>query len=83
MGCSNSLAKQKDNKGRRIILDLMDRKYLDSFPNIDPMEQSQAMMIAITVSKQILDNEIKGTLIELMDNDINIKIRQAARNALQ
>ena len=78
-----SLAKQKDNKGRRIILDLMDRKYLDSFPNIDPMEQSQAMIIAITVSKQILDNEIKGTLIELMDNDINIKIRQAARNALQ
>jgi hypothetical protein len=41
------------------------------------------MMIAITVSKQILDNEIKGRLIELMDNDINIKIRQAARNALQ
>ena len=78
-----SLAKQKDNKGRRIILDLMDRKYLDSFPNIDQMEQSQAMIIAITVSKQILDNEIKGMLIELMDNDINIKIRQAARNALQ
>jgi hypothetical protein len=41
------------------------------------------MMTAITVSKQILDNEIKGMLIELMDNDINIKIRQAARNALQ
>jgi len=78
-----SLAKQKDNKGRRIILDLMDRKYLDSFPNIDPIEQNQAMMTAITVSKQILDNEIKGMLIELMDNDINIKIRQAARNALQ
>ena len=78
-----SLAKQKDNKGRRIILDLMDRKYLDSFPNIDPIEQNQAMMTAITVSKQILDNEIKEMLIELMDNDINIKIRQAARNALQ
>ena len=61
----------------------MDRKYLDSFPNIDPIEQNQAMMTAITISKQILDNEIKGMLIELMDNDINIKIRQAARNALQ
>ena len=78
-----SLAKQKDNKGRRIILDLMDRKYLDSFPNIDPIEQNQAMMTAIAISKQILDDEIKEMLIELMDNDINIKIRQAARNALQ
>tara|TARA_B000000460_G_scaffold244577_1_gene214894 strand:+ start:136 stop:972 length:837 start_codon:yes stop_codon:yes gene_type:complete len=78
-----SLAKQKDNKGRRIILDLMDRKYLDSFPNIDPIEQNQAMMTAIAISKQILDDEIKEMLIELMDNDINMKIRQAARNALQ
>ena len=78
-----SLAKQKDNKGRRIILDLMDRKYLDSFPNIDPIEQNQAMMTAIAISNQILDDEIKEMLIELMDNDINMKIRQAARNALQ
>jgi hypothetical protein len=31
----------------------------------------------------ILDDEIKEMLIELMDNDINMKIRQAARNALQ
>ena len=78
-----SLAKQKDNKGRRIILDLMDRKYLDSFPNIDQIEQNQAMLTAIAVSKQILDNEIEKTLIDLMDSDVNMKIRQAARNVLQ
>jgi|TARA_B100001996_G_scaffold368382_1_gene340841 HEAT repeat protein len=78
-----SLAKQKDNSGQRIILDLMDRKYLDSFPNIDQIEQNQAMLTAIAVSKQILDNEIEETLIELMDNDINMKIRQAARDILQ
>jgi len=78
-----SLAKQKDNKGRRIILDLMDRKYLDSFPNIDQIEQNQAMLTAIAVSKQILDNEIEKILIDLMDSDVNMKIRQAARNVLQ
>ncbi|MDG2265603.1 MAG: HEAT repeat domain-containing protein [Candidatus Marinimicrobia bacterium] len=78
-----SLAKQKDNSGQRIILDLMDRKYLDSFPNIDQIEQNQAMLTAIVVSKQILDNEIEETLIELMDNDVNMKIRQAARDILQ
>ena len=78
-----SLAKQNDNKGRRIILDLMDRKYLDSFPNIDPIEQSQAMMTAIAVSKKILDDEIKEVLVDLRENDINMKIRQSARNVLE
>ena len=78
-----SLAKKNDNKGRRIILDLMDRKYLDSFPNIDPIEQSQAMMTAIAVSKKILDDEIKEVLVDLMENDINMKIRQSARNVLE
>ena len=78
-----SLAKQNDNKGRRIILDLMDRKYLDSFPNVDQIEQNQAMLAAITVSKRILDDEINEVLINLKDNDINMKIRQAARNVLK
>ena len=78
-----SLAKQNDNKGRRIILDLMDRKYLDSFPNIDPIEQSQAMMTAIAVSKKILDDEIKEVLVDLMEYDINMKIRQSSRNVLE
>jgi hypothetical protein len=41
------------------------------------------MLTAIAVSKQILDNEIEETLIELMDNDVNMKIRQAARDILQ
>ena len=78
-----SLAKQNDSKGRRIILDLMDRNYLDSFPNVDQIEQSQAMLAAIAVSEKILDDEINEVLIDLMNNDINMKIRQAARNVLQ
>ena len=41
------------------------------------------MLTAIAVSKQILDNEIEKTLIDLMDSDVNMKIRQAARNVLQ
>ena len=78
-----ALAKQKDASGKRILLDLLDRKYLDSFPNIDPIEQSQAMMTAIAVSKKILDDEIKEVLVDLMENDINMKIRQSARNVLE
>ena len=78
-----ALAKQKDDSGRRILLDLMDRKYLDSFPNIDAVEQNQAILAAIRASRDILDDELRNVLLDLMENDLNMKIRQAARNTLK
>ena len=78
-----ALAKQKDDSGRRILLDLMDRKYLDSFPNIDAVEQNQAILAAIRSSRDILDNELRQVLLDLMENDLNMKVRQAARNTLK
>ena len=78
-----ALAKQKDNSGRRILLDLMDRKYLDSFPNIDAVEQNQAILAAIRASRNILNDELRQVLTELMENDLNMKVRQAARNTLK
>ena len=78
-----ALAKQKDDSGRRILLDLMDRKYLDSFPNIDAVEQNQAILAAIRGSRDILDGELRQVLLDLMENDLNMKVRQAARNTLK
>jgi len=78
-----ALAKQKDDSGRRILLDLMDRKYLDSFPNIDAVEQNQALLAAIRSSRDILDDELRQVLLDLMENDLNMKVRQAARNTLK
>ena len=78
-----ALAKQKDDSGRRILLDLMDRKYLDSFPNIDAVEQNQAMLAAIRLSRNILNDELRQVLMDLMENDLNMKVRQAARNTLK
>jgi len=78
-----ALAKQKDDSGRTILLDLMDRKYLDSFPNIDAVEQNQAILAAIRSSRDILDDELRQVLLDLMENDLNMKVRQAARNTLK
>jgi HEAT repeat protein len=78
-----ALAKQKDDSGRRILLDLMDRKYLDSFPNIDAVEQNQAILAAIRSSRDILNDELRQVLMDLMENDLNMKVRQAARNTLK
>jgi HEAT repeat protein len=77
-----ALAKQKDKSGQRILLDLLNRNYLDSFPNIDEIEQVQAMMVAIKVSHFIKNIALKESLEKLRDNDPNLKIREAARTAL-
>ena len=77
-----ALAKQKDASGKRILLDLLDRNYLDSFPNIDETEQVQAMMVAIKVSPFIQDLDLKRSLEKLREGDPNLKIREVARLAL-
>ena len=79
---SIALAKQKDSSGRSILLDLLDRKYLNSFPNIDEKEKVQVILVAISVSHFIQNQELKMVLDNIKEKDKNLKIRQAARIAL-
>ena len=76
------LAKQKDSSGRSILLDLLDRKYLNSFPNIDEKEKVQVILVAISVAHFIQNQELKTVLVDIKENDQNLKIREAARIAL-
>ena len=77
-----ALAKQKDGSGKRILLDLLDRKYLDSFPNIDEIEQVQVLMVVINIVTLLNDSDFKDPLTQLKNNDSNLKVREAARKAL-
>ena len=76
------LAKQKDSSGRSILLDLLNRKYLNSFPNIDEKEKVQVMLVAISVAHFIQNPELKTRLMDINNNENNLKIREAARIAL-
>ena len=76
------LAKQKDSSGRSILLDLLNRKYLNSFPNIDEKEKVQVMLVAISVAHFIQNPELKTRLMDINSNENNLKIREAARIAL-
>ena len=75
------LAKQKNSSGRSILLDLLDRKYLNSFPNVDEKEKVQVILVTISVSHFVQNQELK--LERLMNEDLNLKIREAARIALE
>ena len=77
------LAKQKDSTARTILLDLLDRKYLNSFPNIDEKEKVQVILVVISVSHFIQNQELKSKLEFLKNEDSNLKIREAARIALE
>ncbi len=79
---SIALAKQKDSSGRSILLDLLDRKYLNSYPNIDEKEKVQVMLVAISVAHFIQNQELKSRLEDINSSDNNLKIREAARIAL-
>jgi len=77
-----ALAKLKKDNGSRILLDLLDRNYLDSFSNIDPVEQDQAMLVAIQAVHKIINTEFEEVLLQLSENDRSMKVREAARKAL-
>ena len=78
-----ALAKQKDLSSRTILLDLLDREYLNSFTNLDEKERVQILLVAIQVSHFVGNNEIKIVLEKLKKDDSNLKIREAARVGLE
>lgn len=78
-----ALAKMGDKSGAFIIADLLDRNYLNAFPEVDEVEKNQAIMIAIKVSSQLKDDRFVTNLVGLAESDINLKIRDAAMKTLQ
>ena len=78
-----ALAKMGDKSGAFIIANLLDRNYLNAFPEVDEVEKNQAIMIAIKVSSQLKDDRFVTNLVGLAESDINLKIRDAAMKTLQ
>ena len=78
-----ALAKMGDKSGAFIIADLLDRNYLNAFPQVDEVEKNQAIMIAIKVSSQLKDDRFVTNLVALAEFDVNLKIRDAAMKTLR
>jgi len=78
-----ALAKMGDKSGAFIIANLLDRNYLNAFPEVDEVEKNQAIMIAIKVSSQLKDDRFVTNLVALAEFDVNLKIRDAAMKTLQ
>ena len=78
-----ALAKMGSNSGAYIIEGLLDRKYLNKFIQIDPVEQQKVLMVAIKTASILFDKRFEDDLISLSKNDADLKIRDAAIKALE
>jgi HEAT repeat protein len=78
-----ALAKMKDRSGKAIIEGLLNRKYLDKFPNINPQDQSRIMMVAISTTASWHDPDIQNILKELFASDKNMNVRALAHQVLE
>lgn len=78
-----SLAQLKDNSGKDVLLQLMSRDYLESFPEVDQSEQTNLIVKAIEVSGYLNSAELKEKVAELSKTDKNMKVRNAAFKALE
>ena len=83
-----ALAKMGDKSGINIIINLLDRKYYDSYPSmvdgsgVDRDESDNSIYTAIAISQVLVDSRFKEKLIYLSENDKNIKIREFALKTL-
>ena len=74
-----ALAKMGDKSGIDIIVNLLDRKYYDSYPSmadgsgVDHDESDNSIYTAIAISQILIDLRFKEKLIYLAENDKNIK----------
>lgn len=77
-GAAVSLALLKDASGKGSLKELLSRAYLEKFPEIDPQEQTNLLLMAIQAAKNLNDNELNQQLAVLAKTDTNMKVRAAA-----
>lgn len=78
-----ALAKMGDRSGKYLILNLLDRKYLEKYPQIKPQEQARIMTVAISVTAAWKDEDIQAVLKELAAHDKNMNVRALAHKVLE
>lgn len=82
-GAAISLASFKDPAGKNILKNLLNRNYLSQYKEVDPQEQTQIVLEAITASSQLNDAELNKLLQELSKNDESMRVRSLSMAALQ
>ncbi len=77
-----ALARRGDAATVPVLLQMMDRKHLATVEGLTPEQQEEAVLQAVAAARSVGDPLLQATLERLRDHDPNLKVREAARQAL-
>ncbi len=82
-GSALSLANLGDASGVSVVLSLLDRTYLDLYPQVDSDEKTNLMIASINAAKNIKTESLTTTIQSLSISDKNMEVRKAAFDYLK
>lgn len=71
-----------DGSGRGRLLQMMDRAYLAGVPDLSDEQEARAMITALQAAARLADPELRERMEAISASDPNLKVRQAAFEAL-
>jgi hypothetical protein len=78
-----ALGKMGDKSGANIIVQLLDRDFFTSYPEVDEQEKIQAILVAINMAAMLPDSQFENQLVKLASSEPNLMIRDAAIKSLK
>jgi HEAT repeat protein len=78
-----SLARQGDAAAVPVLAEMMDRSRLSAVEGITPDQTEDAILQAVAASATFPGPELRAALERLRESDPNLKVREAARQALE
>jgi HEAT repeat protein len=78
-----ALARQGDSAAAPVLLQMMDRSHLARVEGITPEQREEALLRAADAAATLTNAELRTALEGLRDSDPNLRVRQAARQALE
>ena len=78
-----ALAKMNDSNAIPVIKELLQRKYLQKFKEVDDWEQVQALLVAVHVTGILKSDDFIPYLEKLAREDLNMKVRDSAIKTLK
>lgn len=78
-----ALARRGDPAATPVLLDLLDRGHLDKVEGLQPDQREEALLQAIAVAPGLGDAAVREALARLSTADPSLKVREAARKALE
>jgi HEAT repeat protein len=78
-----ALARQKDERAAAVLGQMLDRTHLAGVAGLRPDQAQEAILQAVAGATGLADPSLRASLEKLRDGDADLKVREAARLALE